>query len=29
MGQLLPKVGQRMAATDDPAAKAVAYGIAR
>lgn len=29
MGQLLPEVGQRMAASDDPAAKAVANGIAR
>lgn len=27
LGQLLPEVGQRMAASDDPAAKAVAYGI--
>jgi hypothetical protein len=29
MGQLLPEVGKRMAASDDPAAKAVANGIAR
>ena len=29
VGKLLPEVGHRMAASDDPAAKAVAYGIAR
>lgn len=29
VGQLLPEVGRRMAASEDPAAKAVAFGIAR
>ena len=29
MGRLVPQVGARMAALDDPAAKAIAYGIAR
>lgn len=29
MGRLIPEVGRRMGALDDPAAKAVAYGIAR
>jgi hypothetical protein len=29
VGQLLPEVRRRMAESDDPAAKAVAFGIAR
>jgi len=29
MGQLIPEVGRRMAESDDPAAKAVAFGISR
>jgi hypothetical protein len=29
MGRLVPRVAQRMGALDDPAAKAIAYGIAR
>jgi hypothetical protein len=29
LGQLIPAVTQRMAATDDPAAKSIAYGLSR
>ena len=29
IGQLIPAVGEHMQASDDPAAKAVAFGIAR